>query len=129
MLRNFFSLLLFFSMWISFSQEIPPIKQYDIQQSGAGNQNWMISQDSQGKIYTANNKGLLEFNGSQWELNPSPNESIIRSVKVIGDRIYIGTYMDFGYWENTEIGNLKYTSLSNRLDINILEDEQFWNHN
>jgi len=109
-------------MWISFSQEIPPIKQYDIQQSGAGNQNWMISQDSQGKIYTANNKGLLEFNGSQWELNPSPNESIIRSVKVIGDRIYIGTYMDFGYWENTEIGNLKYTSLSNRLDINILED-------
>ena len=127
MLRNVFSLLLFFSMWISFSQAIPPIIKYDIQKSGAGNQNWMISQDSQGKIYSANNKGLLTFNGSQWELNPSPNESIIRSVKVIGDRIYIGTYMDFGYWENTEIGNLKYTSLSKRLDINILEDEQFWN--
>ncbi len=75
MLRNVFSLLLFFSMWISFSQAIPPIIKYDIQQSGAGNQNWMISQDSQGKIYSANNKGLLTFNGSQWELNPSPNRS------------------------------------------------------
>ena len=127
MLRNFFSLLLFFSMWISFSQEIPPIKQYDIQQSGAGNQNWMISQDSQGKIYTANNKGLLEFNGTNWVLYPSPNESIIRSVKVIGEKIYMGTYMDFGYWENTENGILTYTSLSKKLNIDILEDEQFWN--
>ena len=35
--------------------------------------------------------------------------------------------MDFGYWENTENGILTYTSLSKRLDINILEDEQFWN--
>lgn len=127
MLRNVFSLLLFFSMWISFSQEIPPIKQYDIQQSGAGNQNWMISQDSQGKIYTANNKGLLEFNGTNWVLYPSPNESIIRSVKVIGEKIYMGTYMDFGYWENTENGILTYTSLSQKLNIHILEDEQFWN--
>ena len=127
MLRNIFSLLLFFSMWISFSQAIPPIIKYDIQQSGAGNQNWMISQDSQGKIYTANNKGLLEFNGTKWVLYPSPNESIIRSVKVIGEKIYMGTYMDFGYWENTENGILTYTSLSKKLNIDILDDEQFWN--
>ena len=114
-------------MWISFSQETPPIIQYGLKESGAGNQNWMISQDSQGKIYIANNKGLSEFNGTKWVLYPSPNESIIRSVKVIGEKIYTGTYMNFGYWENTENGILTYISLSKKLNIDILEDEQFWN--
>ena len=126
-LKNVFSVILFFSMWISFSQETPPIIQYGLKESGAGNQNWMISQDSQGKIYIANNKGLSEFNGTKWVLYPSPNESIIRSVKVIGEKIYMGTYMNFGYWENTENGILTYTSLSKKLNIDILEDEQFWN--
>ena len=126
-LKNVFSVILFFSMWISFSQETPPIIKYGLKESGAGNQNWMISQDSLGKIYIANNKGLSEFNGTKWVLYPSPNESIIRSVKVIGEKIYTGTYMNFGYWENTENGILTYTSLSKKLNIDILEDEQFWN--
>jgi hypothetical protein len=33
-----------------------------------------------------------------WELYPSPNETILRSVKVIGDKVYTGGYMEFGYW-------------------------------
>ena len=55
------------------AQEIPPIEQYKSQIHFAGNQNSMISQDDQGNIYTANNKGLLRFNGSQWE-STSPNQ-------------------------------------------------------
>jgi hypothetical protein len=37
---------------------------------GAGNQNWMISQD-ENYVFFANNEGLLEYNGSNWELYPS----------------------------------------------------------
>ena len=109
------------------AQEIPPIEQYKSQILFAGNQNWMISQDDQGTIYTANNKGLLRFNGSQWELLTSPNQSIIRSVKVIEDKICMGSYMDFGYWEREENGSLNYISLVKELNIELLEDEQFWN--
>jgi DNA-binding CsgD family transcriptional regulator len=94
---------------------------------GAGNQNWMISQGQNHFVYFANNDGLLEFNGSNWRLYLSPNETIVRSVKVIDDKIYTGCYMEFGFWTRQSNGLLKYTSLSNRIKSKIQDDEQFWN--
>ncbi|MBF4491772.1 LuxR family transcriptional regulator [Flavobacterium sp. MR2016-29] len=113
--------------FILFSQEFPPIIKYSSSIYGAGNQSWMISQDDQNYLYFANNEGLLEFNGTNWQLYPAPNETIIRSVKVIGNKIYTGCYMDFGYWTRQRNGKLKYTSLSNTIKDKILDDEQFWN--
>jgi AraC family transcriptional regulator, chitin signaling transcriptional activator len=119
---------LFFILFISvFSQELPPIVKYAPSLYGAGNQNWMITQDQNQFVYFANNEGLLEFNGSNWQLYPSPNETIIRSVKVIGDKIFTGNYMEFGYWKRKSDGLLQYYSLSQSIKKNILDDEQFWN--
>jgi DNA-binding CsgD family transcriptional regulator len=109
------------------AQELPPLVRYSSTTYGAGNQNWMVSQDKNRFIYFANNEGLLEFNGSNWILYPSPNETIIRSVKVIGDRIFTGCYMDFGYWKRLSNGQLQYNSLSKSIKNKILDDEQFWN--
>ena len=86
----------------------------------------MISQSDDAYMYIANNKGLLEYNGAQWKLYKSPNETIIRSVKVIGNRVYTGCYMNFGYWERNATGNLEYTSLSAELNLEMKEDEQIW---
>ncbi len=108
-------------------QELPPIIKYNSSTYNAGNQNWMISQDNKHFVYFANNEGLLEFNGSSWNLYKSPNETIIRSVKVIGNRIYSGCYMEFGYWTRKSNGHLNYTSLSDKVKSKILDDEQFWN--
>jgi DNA-binding CsgD family transcriptional regulator len=120
--------ILFFLLSTSlFSQELPPIVKYAPTAYEAGNQNWMISQDQQHYVFFANNEGLLEFNGSNWELYPSPNETIVRSVKVIGNRVYTGCYMEFGFWKRQTNGKLKYTSLSNTIKSKILDDEQFWN--
>jgi len=110
-----------------FSQEFPPIVKYSSSVYGAGNQSWMISQDDQNYLYFANNDGLLEYNGTNWQLYPAPNETIIRSVKVIGNKIYTGCYMNFGYWTRQANGKLKYTSLSDTIKNKILDDEQFWN--
>lgn len=109
------------------SQELPPITNYIPKEYGAGNQNWMISQDKNQFIYFANNEGLLEFNGSTWTLYPSPNETILRSVKVINNIIYTGCYMEFGYWKRQANGQLTYTSLSKKIKNKIVDDEQFWN--
>ncbi|UQD57697.1 LuxR family transcriptional regulator [Flavobacterium sp. K5-23] len=87
----------------------------------------MISQDKNHYLFFANNEGLLEFNGSNWELYPSPNETILRSVKVIGNKVYTGGYMEFGYWSRQRDGKLKYVSLSKTIIKSILDDEQFWN--
>ncbi|MDC8005158.1 triple tyrosine motif-containing protein [Aureisphaera galaxeae] len=112
---------------ISYAQELPPVIQFPPEEYGADNQNWMISQDDVGRIFIANTKGLLEYNGATWNLYPSPNESIVRSVKVIGERIYTGLYMNFGYWARTSNGTLEYHSLSEELGIDIIDDEHFWN--
>ena len=123
---NLHTLLLICFLKIS-AQEIPPIQQFKSKISFAGNQNWMISQDQKGTLYIANNKGLLQFRGTDWKLNSSPNQSIIRSVRVIDEKICVGSYMDFGFWERSPSGQLHYTSLALQLGIEILEDEQFWN--
>lgn len=119
-------LSLFFCL-LSYSQELPPIVKYGSSTYAAGNQNWMISQDQTNSIFLANNDGLLEFNGSNWTLYPSPNETIIRSVKVIDNKIYTGCYMDFGYWNREPNGQLKYTSLAASIKDKIKDEEQFWN--
>ncbi|WP_348813498.1 helix-turn-helix and ligand-binding sensor domain-containing protein [Flavobacterium maritimum] len=126
-MKTKYTLLLLFIFTIAFSQELPPIVKYASTVYHAGNQNWMISQDQNQYVYFANNEGLLEFNGSDWELYPSPNETIIRSVKVIDNKIYTGCYMEFGFWVRQANGKLKYTSLSKTIKKKILDDEQFWN--
>lgn len=126
-LKNAFALLLLLFFNSSFSQELPPINFFTPKEYKAENQNWSISQGLDKNIYIANNIGLLEFNGARWKLYPSPNETILRSVKAIGERIYSGSYMDFGYWKKNNFGTLAYTSLSKKLNIKLIEDEQFWN--
>ncbi|HEY0047087.1 MAG TPA: triple tyrosine motif-containing protein [Flavobacterium sp.] len=100
---------------------------YSAQDYMAGNQNWMITQDERRFMYAANNEGLLEFNGAAWSLYPSPNETIIRSVNVIGKRVYTGCYMEFGYWSRQSNGMLRYTSLSSKIKSKLIDDEQIWN--
>ena len=109
------------------AQDLLPVETYSPQQYGGENQNWTISQSKEKYIYVANNRGLLEFNGSIWKLYPSPNETIIRAVNVVGEKIYTGCYMEFGYWQKNEFGSLIYTSLSKDVDTPLIEDEHFWN--
>lgn len=122
-----FRYFLLFVVYTSFAQELPPIVKYNSSTYGAGNQNWMITQDRNQFLFFANNEGLLEFNGSNWKLYKSPNETILRSVKVIDNKVFTGCYMEFGYWVRQNNGLLQYTSLSQKIKNKILDDEQFWN--
>ncbi|PRZ27880.1 hypothetical protein [Flavobacterium granuli] len=115
-------ILFLFISFLAFSQELPPILKYTPNLYGAGNQNWMISQDKNHYLFFANNEELLEYNGSNWELYPSPNETIIRSVKVIDDKVYTGSYMEFGFWKRKSNGKFSYTSLSQTIKNQFLDD-------
>ena len=122
----------FISFFISFqigvlSQELPPIEIFKPKDYGAEDQNWSISQSNDKSIYFANNKGVLVYNGATWNLYKSPNSSIIRSVKVIDDKIYMGSYKDFGYWTKNDFGVLEYTSIVKKNAVSLSEDEEFWN--
>lgn len=108
-----------------YAQELPPIENFTPEIYDADNQNWAISQSLDKFIYVANSKGLLEYNGAEWQLYDSPNQTIMRSVHVVGDRIYTGCYMEFGYWVKDDFGQLIYNSLSKDVS-NLKEDEHFW---
>ena len=118
--------ILFISCLNGYAQELPPITNYKSEIYKGENQNWSISQSSDKYIYVANNKGLLEFNGSNWVLYPSPNGTILRSVHVTDKTIFTGSYMDFGYWKRDDFGKLQYTSLGEPIFNDMVEDEQFW---
>jgi len=125
-IKSTFIFFIFLSITFLSAQELPPIENYSPKLYGAENQNWSISQSKDKYIYVANNSGLLEFNGAKWRLYPSPNNTILRSVKVSENKIYTGAYMEFGYWERNEFGSLQYSSLSENLKESLIE-EDFWN--
>ena len=87
----------------------------------------MISESIDNEILFANSETLLLFNGTSWNNYSSPNGSVIRSVKYVDNKTYIGSHSDFGYYEKHNDGTLTYTSLVDELDLNIEEDEEFWN--
>ena len=109
------------------SQELPPIQNFSIADYDAGNQNWSITQTKNKHIFFGNNLGLLEFDGTRWNLHPSPNGTIIRAVHSVNDLIYTGCYMEFGYWVPNEYGRLDYISLLDKLHEPLIDDEHFWN--
>ena len=66
--QNFLLIIIVLVSLVSKAQEHPPIINYTPKEYGADNQNWNISQSLDKKIYSGNNKGLLEFNGENWIL-------------------------------------------------------------
>lgn len=120
-------LLAVFSIVELTAQQLPPISSFHPEEYKAQNQNWAISQAKDKTVYIANNSGLLAYNGASWKLYKSPNNTIVRSVNVVEDKIYTGCYMEFGFWKKNQFNLLEYTSLSKPIKDKLIEDEQFWN--
>ena len=122
-------LLLLLGLFVTSSSQAqysPYFENYSLSEYNAGNQNWGISKADNGKIYVANNKGLLEFDGIKWNFYELPNKTTIRSVLAVGDKIYTGSYEEFGYWQKNSKGSLVYTSISNFKAQKPSMDEEFW---
>lgn len=107
-------------------QLLPPIQNYRLLDYKGASKNWDLSANEKGELFVANNKGLLHFNGEQWKLNKLPNSTIIRSVKSVGDRVYTGSYEEFGYWKKNETGGMEYTSLTHLIQDHAFTSEEFW---
>ncbi|GGW28541.1 helix-turn-helix and ligand-binding sensor domain-containing protein [Arenibacter certesii] len=105
---------------------LPPIQNYHIFEYQADSKNWDLTVDPEGELYVANNNGLLHFNGEQWTLYKLPNKTTIRSVAWIKNKIYTGSYEEFGFWEKNVYGGLEYTSLTHLIEEHEFTSEEFW---
>ena len=88
---------------------------YSRQSYHSGNQNWQIGQSAEGWMYFANNNGLLEFDGSNWNTYPLPGNTKVRSVLPVGDTIYVGALGQFGRFVRNSKGKMVYQNLSGHL--------------
>ncbi|MEZ4810664.1 MAG: Two component regulator three Y domain-containing protein [Allomuricauda sp.] len=105
---------------------LPPVYNYTLLEYQGGSKNWGLAVDKKGELFVANNKGLLYYNGEKWSFNRLPNNTIIRSVAVVGDSIYTGSYEEFGFWKKDDMGNLGYTSLTHLIKGHEFTSEEFW---
>ncbi|MFZ2284231.1 MAG: transcriptional regulator [Lutibacter sp.] len=121
-----FLLAVFMSQFIN-AQYAHYINNYTLNDYKASNQNWDIAKSADGKLYVANNNGLLEFDGLNWHVWEMPNKTTIRSLLVYQNKIYVGSYEEFGYFSRDNKGALVYTTLLNpQKKIDVSKDEEYW---
>lgn len=105
----------------------PLVLNYDVNTYKAENQNWSVDVRDDGMVFIGNNEGLLVTDGVHWDLLQIPGHSVVRSVAVSDtNRIYAGTFEEFGYFLEDEKGDLSYHSLSDQLLPDVLHNDEFW---
>lgn len=106
---------------------LPLVRNFHTVDYKAGIQNWDIAQDLRGVIYIANNFGLLEFDGTRWEIYRVRNGTKVRSVAIDPrGRIYVGCQGDFGYFFPDQRGRLNYISLADSLPHEQRNFDETW---
>ena len=113
--------------WSQNTIGLPRMINYTQKELMGGNQTWDIRQDSSGRMFFANNEGLLSFDGNYWKVFPLPNKTILRSIYPDErGRIYAGGQGEIGYFEPDAGGILRYHSLLADLPANQRVFADIW---
>lgn len=120
-------LLSLFCVLATQAQELLPFTEnYSKSDYHGDNQIWNVVQGQDRAMYFANNHYFLRYDGVKWEKNTLPNRTIIRSVLAVHNRVYCGSYKEFGYWYRKD-GRMHYVSISK--DRKLFSDngnEEIW---
>lgn len=111
---------------------VPPVFNYNTSNYKAGNQNWAIAQDNNELMYFANNQGLMSFDGINWILHTLPNNRGVKSIFIDNknrenkERIYIGSFEEFGYFERNSANRLVYHTLKHLVNDYTFKNDEIW---
>ena len=109
---------------------VPPVYNYTTAMYGGGNQNWAVAQGANGVMYIGNNNGLLCFDGVNWELHRLPNHLSVKSLFVDTtarpERIYVGSFEEFGYFTADAAHRLTYHSLKPLVKDYLFRNDEIW---
>ena len=116
--------IIFFISIISISQAkqvinfpIPEIINYPPEVNGGFTSNWGITEGHDGKLYFANNYGVLVYDGKTWNNIILDNNDPARSITTdkLGN-IIVGSRGNFGFISNNGYGEPIYKSLNKYLN-------------
>ncbi|KAB2878498.1 hypothetical protein F9K33_12865 [bacterium] len=121
-------LILFLANSLSAQESGLPLARYfPAGQYSAHNQNWAAAQDSSGVMFFGNTSGILRYDGSEWQMYPTPKGGIVRSLSHgRAHKMYAGAYGEFGYLSADESGKLRWTALSDSLPQSLREFADVW---
>lgn len=126
-------LIIFFIIFLAktcFTQNtigLPQVVNFGINDFRAGAQTWDIKQDKSGRLFFANNEGLLTYDGKYWKLFPQPNKTILRSIAIDDkNRIYAGGQDEIGFFAADKNGILQYSSLKNLIPPSFRKFTDVW---
>jgi len=100
---------------------VPPLTNYPPEITGGSEQNWAVVEDNRGIVYIGNDeKGVIEYDGSEWRTIPVANNSTVRSLACAADgTVYVGAVSEIGRLVPDAGGNLQYESLIPLIDSSI----------
>jgi len=109
------SILLFWSVCLvvtAYPQNGSPLLAHYRESNEAENQNWAICQDDNRIMMFANKRGILTFDGHNWDFIRIQVVPCAMKYKPDIRRVFIGSENNFGYIERNEKGFYNYYSLS-----------------
>ena len=107
---------------------LPAIRNYTNSDYHGAIEIWDICQDSRGRLYFANNDGLLSYDGSYWQHYTLPNKAAIKSVAIdTAGRIFVGGADEIGYFSPGPSGKLGYHSIKDKLPAVAQQFADIWN--
>jgi AraC family chitin signaling transcriptional activator len=116
----------FISLQLTAQELLPFVENYSKSNYQGDNQIWSTAQGKDNAMYFANNNYLLRYDGVKWEKYKLPNKTIIRSIMVEGNKIYSGSYQEFGYWYRKD-AKMHYVSISKRKKVfDENNNEEIW---
>ena len=79
------------------------------------NENWNAVQDATGRVFVANGRGVLVYDGAEWKVVKTPRVTAVRSLAVgPGNRVFAGAQGEFGYLD-PDSTSFRFVSLSEKL--------------
>ncbi len=128
----YFIIIFLFSALTSIAHRLPEkgvplLESYYPYQYQSKGKVWDIGSASNGIVYMAADKGLLEFDGNTWK-SFKGSTGFTRSLLIENDSvIYTGSDLDFGIWLKNAFNNFTYQSLYPFQEDLQKVSEEFWN--
>lgn len=90
----------------------PLMQRYTAKDYSANPQHNTIATDKAGRLYVGNSEGILQFDGTSWELIELPGRQIVRDMTRANDNIiYVASYDTFGELVTDKAGKISYQEL------------------
>ena len=90
----------------------PLMQRYTAKDYHANPQHNTIVTDKAGRLYVGNNEGILQFDGTSWELIELPGRQIVRDMTRARDnKIYVASFDTFGELLTDKAGKISFQEL------------------